>query len=137
MINKQKYNRAKLNNKKLYQTSNHIFSRLLILGLVFISALIAFRSNSQLIYTGLSKTDYFSSISSNYKFRQGLLENEKFIIAGSTDELKTTNFAEIDNHAFSIRYDGTSVWELASLLSPYAKTEAEKARIIYSWITFN
>ena len=136
MLNKHKYKKLKFNNKK-HQIFKGNFSTFLLTGLVSVSALIAFINNPQLKYTGASKNDYFSSTSLNYKARQGLLETEKFIIAGSTDELKTTDFAKIDEHAFSIRYDGTSVWELASLLSPYAKTEAEKARIIYSWIAHN
>lgn len=136
MLNRHKYKKLKFNNKK-HQIFKGNFSTFLMTGLVSVSALIASISNPQLIYTGLSKNDYFSSSSSNYKFRQELLETEKFIMAGSTDELKPIDFTKIDEHAFSIRYDGTSVWELASLLSPYAKTEAEKARIIYSWIAHN
>ena len=134
---KRKHLKINSNSKRTYRTSRNSFSTFLMTGLLSVSALIAFISNQPLTYTGSSKNDYFSSTGSNYKSKQGLLETEKFIIAGSTDELKAIDFAKIDEHAFSIRYDGTSVWELASLLSPYAKTEAEKARIIYSWIAHN
>ncbi len=134
---KRKYLKFNSDSKRTYRTSRNSFSTFLMTGLLSVSALIAFVSNQPFTYTGASKNDHFSSTGSNYKAKQGLLETEKFIIAGSTDELKAIDFAKIDEHAFSIRYDGTSVWELASLLSPYAKTEAEKARIIYSWIAHN
>lgn len=56
---------------------------------------------------------------------------------GTANQLKNINYKEIDARASSLQYDGTSVKELAALLSSSATTEAEKARIIYSWIAFN
>lgn len=47
------------------------------------------------------------------------------------------DYQTIDRIARNINYTGSSVTELAKILSQYANTEAEKARIIYVWITHN
>jgi transglutaminase/protease-like cytokinesis protein 3 len=47
------------------------------------------------------------------------------------------NYQQLDQIARNINYTGSSVKELAEILSQYANTEAEKARIIYVWITHN
>ncbi|TVQ45098.1 MAG: hypothetical protein EA365_08490 [Gloeocapsa sp. DLM2.Bin57] len=43
----------------------------------------------------------------------------------------------MDQQAKSIKYNGTSVSELARLLSAHATTDLEKARIIYTWLAVN
>ena len=109
----------------------------LILGLISVSALIALKNNSHYAYNQLPRDAYSNSSNLNYKFSSKILtKDNEFILPGS-DEFKNVDFSKIDNYASSIRYDGTSVSELASLLSHYAVTEAEKARIIYSWIAYN
>lgn len=59
------------------------------------------------------------------------------IIINNPVNLQDRRFTLIDNKAKSIQYQGNSVKELANILSPYATTEEEKARIIYTWITHN
>ena len=123
--------------RRHYQTPKDNSNVLLIMGLISVSALIALKNNSHLTYDQLTQNDYFNSSSLNYKFNSKFLEEDKNFILPGSHEFKSADFTKIDNYASSIRYDGTSVSELASLLSHYAKTEPEKARIIYSWIAYN
>ncbi len=143
MVKERKHKEWQGKNKKSYQTSKDNSTVSLIVGLFLISALIAFKNNPQLIYTILPKDSYFSPGILEHKFSEKILssdnnnENNQSVIAGAAEEFRTTNFTKIDKYASSVRYDGTSIFELASLLSHYARTEAEKARIIYSWIAYN
>lgn len=142
MLRKRKYRKLKFNKKKYYQTHKNKSNTILILGLIFISALISLKNNPKFIYT-LQKNNYSNPSSLDYKSIQEIWEtdnnnrNKQSIAIGSINEFKNINFTKIDNYASSIRYHGTSVLKLASLLSSYPKTEAEKARIIYSWIAYN
>jgi transglutaminase/protease-like cytokinesis protein 3 len=54
---------------------------------------------------------------------------------GNTENLARQDFSEIDRLANQLNYSGSSVTELAALLAKNAPTEADKARIIYAWIT--
>ena len=59
-------------------------------------------------------------------------------IAGNPQTLtltKTSQLDQLDQQAASINYSGNSVEELAKILTPFATTETEKARLIYAWIT--
>ncbi len=47
------------------------------------------------------------------------------------------DFAKIDSYGKSVQYSGNSVEELAKILSQYASTPEEKARIAYTWIANN
>lgn len=51
--------------------------------------------------------------------------------------LTQQDFSHIDTIAKSIIYEGDSVDQLSDILSQHAKTAAEKARIIYTWIAHN
>lgn len=55
----------------------------------------------------------------------------------STVGLWDGDYAKIDQIAYSIQYSGDSVRELAQILSKYASTPTEKARIAYTWIAHN
>jgi len=59
------------------------------------------------------------------------------VVKGDVNSLDKNRFAEIDAKALQVEYSGNSTSELANLLSQYATTEEEKARIIYTWITHN
>lgn len=59
------------------------------------------------------------------------------ISGGNSEVINESNFAAIDKKARSIQYYGDSVYELGYILSKYANTDLEKARIIYTWITEN
>lgn len=54
---------------------------------------------------------------------------------GDTKNLAQHDFSEIDRLAKQLNYSGSSISELATLLAKNAPTEADKARIIYAWIT--
>ncbi|PZU96517.1 MAG: hypothetical protein DCE90_09375 [Pseudanabaena sp.] len=56
---------------------------------------------------------------------------------GDAVYLQKKNYTEIDRLGFSTVYRGNSVAELANLLKKHAKTDAQKARIIYAWIARN
>ncbi|MEB3192940.1 MAG: transglutaminase domain-containing protein [Snowella sp.] len=54
-------------------------------------------------------------------------------IPGNSENLASNS--QLDAIAASLNYSGTSVQEIANQLALHAVTEADKARIIYSWIT--
>jgi transglutaminase/protease-like cytokinesis protein 3 len=54
---------------------------------------------------------------------------------GNPQSLNLSNAEPLDQFAKNLTYSGTSVKELAGLLSPQGRTEAEKARLAYSWVT--
>lgn len=56
---------------------------------------------------------------------------------GDISSIKTTDFNYIDSVASHLNYQGKSTRELAKLLSQYATTDLDKARIIYSWIAYH
>lgn len=57
------------------------------------------------------------------------------IYLGSSEKIANQDFSEIDRLAKELNYSGTSITELANILSQNATTEMEKARIIYAWTT--
>jgi transglutaminase/protease-like cytokinesis protein 3 len=141
MFKRSKHKKLKNSKKKYRQASQDNSATFLLIGLVFISTLITLKSNGRFIYNKTPIYNHLPLSKSDYNSIQEILEvddnNKQPLRVGSIDELKNTDFTKIDNYASSVRYEGTSVFELASLLSRYTKTEAEKARIIYSWITYN
>ena len=64
-------------------------------------------------------------------------EIDEPIVIGDEYNILEGNFTYIDRQALKVQYHGNSVSELAEILSQYAHTDAEKARIIYRWITHN
>ena len=54
---------------------------------------------------------------------------------GDSVKLAEQDFSQIDLLAQQLNYSGSSVTELAHLLTQNAATESDKARIIYAWIT--
>ncbi|MDR9402392.1 MAG: transglutaminase domain-containing protein [Halothece sp. Uz-M2-17] len=63
--------------------------------------------------------------------------NSSEIKIGKTYPLTSQELNNIDQKSFALNYQGNSVQELANILSSLVTTEAEKARIIYAWITDN
>ena len=141
MLKRSKHKKWRSGTTKYSRTSQDNSAIFLLVGLIFTSALIALNNKPQFITNKLPiKTpSHIINLDSDYSQKTLEVDNNdnQSIIIGSVDELKNTDFNKIDNYASSVRYNGTSVFELASLLSRYTKTEAEKARIIYSWITYN
>ena len=58
------------------------------------------------------------------------------LTVGAKTQLRD-NFTAIDSQAQILNYTGNSIQELAKLLTTQAPTEAEKARIIYSWLAYH
>jgi len=56
-------------------------------------------------------------------------------VAGNPQILPLTESDPLDKLAASLDYKGSSVEELAKMLTPLASTESEKARLVYAWIT--
>ncbi|PSM48468.1 hypothetical protein C7Y66_14235 [Chroococcidiopsis sp. CCALA 051] len=141
MLKRSKSKQLKIAQKKYYRTSQSSSAFFLLIGLIFVSTIVTLKNNSQFTYNKSKIDELFSfdNLDRNSISKKMEVDNnhKQILKVGSIDELKNTDFNRIDNYASSVRYDGTSVFELASLLSPYTKTEAEKARIIYSWITYN
>jgi len=97
------------------------------------------------IHTHLTYDNVISFIN-HFNFRVNSLKSltQEFIteinepiIIGDVDNLNANRFKQLDEDALKVQYSGTSVRELANLLSQYATTDEEKARIIYTWITHN
>ncbi|MBV8885980.1 MAG: hypothetical protein JO235_18570 [Chroococcidiopsidaceae cyanobacterium CP_BM_RX_35] len=142
MVKEHNRKEWRVNKKKYHRTSKKTVNTFLILGLFLTSALVTFKNNPQLTHINLPNIYYSSSDIANNKFIQKIFKadnnkNDEPIAIGSVGVFKNMDFTNIDNYASSIHYNGTSVSELASLLSRYARTEAEKARIIYAWIAYN
>jgi transglutaminase/protease-like cytokinesis protein 3 len=66
-----------------------------------------------------------------------LYDSSKYqpIELGSPIKIAQQDFSKIDRIAKNLNYSGTSISELAKLLAQNTTTEAEKARIIYAWVT--
>ena len=141
MLKGSKHKKWRSGKNKYSRTSKNNSASFLLIGLIFTSALIALNNKSQVIPNKLPIQTPFHVVNLDSDYSQKTLEvdnnDNQSIIIGSVDDLKSTDFNKIDNYASSVHYNGISVFELASLLSRYTKTEAEKARIIYSWITYN
>lgn len=56
-------------------------------------------------------------------------------VAGNPQILPPKEVDPLDKLAASLDYRGSSVEELAKILTPLASTESEKARLVYAWIT--
>ena len=143
MIGQRKHRQWKNKNKIFYQSPKNKSTLFLILEIAFWLALISLtiKNRQQFLQNNFVKQNYFHLDELKTKISSKISDidsiNKTSVIAGSSNELKTTDFKTIDNYASAVHYEGNSVVELASLLSRYAKTEPEKARIIFSWIAYN
>lgn len=61
----------------------------------------------------------------------------KDIKPGTEDISRRFSYEAIDRAAAGVVYQGESVSELALILKQYANSDADKARIIFTWITNN
>lgn len=128
---------------KLRHQNNNILSILWVL-IVFSSVALTIKNNPQ--YFGLNNREkltwesilsFFSNNSLRILTQEFITKIDEPIIINNPVNLQNQKFTGIDNKARSIQYTGNSVEELANILSSYATTEEEKARIIYTWITHN
>jgi transglutaminase/protease-like cytokinesis protein 3 len=106
---------------------------ILLIALIIISAWIAIKNQASQSITDLqlfnSPTNLISNSNNNRIYSP--------ITPGKSPQIRGGNYQAIDRAGRNVNYAGYSVSELALALSKYAKTEAEKARIIYIWITDN
>jgi len=117
--------------------------------IISISLGITVKTNPQIInYLQLQlESPQVSSFLNVFRFRVNSLKSltnefiteidEPVVITDNYHLLVSQDFRAIDKKAKSIKYAGNSVDELSLILSQYATTEADKARIIYTWITHN
>lgn len=54
---------------------------------------------------------------------------------GSPQQIGSQDLSEIDRIAKELNYSGSSIEELAAILTENSDTETEKARMIYAWVT--
>lgn len=135
---KRRRKRQKPRNK-----NNNILSILWVL-IVFSSIALTIKNNpkyfslndqKQLTWQGVLNS--FSNNSLRILTQEFITKIDEPIVINNPVNLQHKKFTVIDSKARSIQYTGNSVQELANILSGYATTEEEKARIIYTWITHN
>lgn len=134
-------------NKKKYQqnTKNKNKNILFILWILIIFFSVALTVKNQSRYfilndkklTWQSILSYFSNNSLKILTQEFITKIDEPIVINNPVDLQNQEFTAIDDKARSIQYRGNSVKELANILSSYASSEPEKARIIYTWITHN
>ena len=84
------------------------------------------------VYRAVSSFEHQQLIPASEIFASGKYQPLQI---GNTENLDRQNFEQIDLIAKQLDYNGSSVKELADLLSQNTTSEADKARIIYAWIT--
>ncbi|MBR8827455.1 MAG: transglutaminase [Gomphosphaeria aponina SAG 52.96 = DSM 107014] len=137
MTTEREYREWQAKRKKYQRQHNSNFSPLLILGIIFISGWYTWKHHPQEINNFLARI-----LPPQLPFPQPNNPNANIGIKSNADikigsELPNMNYDKIDKVAASIKYNGTSVTELASILSQLANSEVEKARIIYAWLAHN
>ncbi|BAQ59633.1 hypothetical protein GM3708_38 [Geminocystis sp. NIES-3708] len=137
----EKQRNTKLKNRK---KKNSIISSLWIF-IVFLSIVLTIKNNphffglnsQQLKWQNILSSLSFSPNSLKFLTEEFVTKIDEPIIINNPVNLQEKRFTAIDSKARSIEYTGNSVQDLANILSQYATTEEEKARIIYTWITHN
>lgn len=147
MVTKKEYQEwQRLKNKELKnrKKKNNIISSLWILT-VFLSIGLIIKNNPQLFglnseqlkWKNLLNAISFSPNSLKFLTEEFVTKVDEPVVINNPANLQEKRFIAIDNKARSVEYTGNSVQELAKILSQFATTEEEKARIIYTWITHN
>lgn len=145
MRSKQNYNRRSQKRKqKKHKKKSRFFPLLVLIGFLLFNHY----GNPQWRSHFEDKLTYENVVSfiNSFNFRITSLKSltQEFItdfngpiIIGDTNSINKNSFSEIDNRALAVQYSGNSASELANILSQYATTDLEKARLIYTWITHN
>jgi transglutaminase/protease-like cytokinesis protein 3 len=125
------------------------FTKFIIFALFLGAFFIAIKNNKGLIFPRLQEsvnselltetvTEITNPISSQNSDNQLEQKNPETAVNTITKSvISPADYDYIDQVAINIKYYGNSVTELANIFSQSAKTEAEKARIIYTWIAHN
>ncbi|BAZ46358.1 hypothetical protein NIES4102_33890 [Chondrocystis sp. NIES-4102] len=124
MIAKRNF-KLKQNRKPQSNKSNN-----LVLGSIIGASLFLSAGNFQTVLKYWQNQQFINPRSEVY-------QSSKYqpIQLGSEEKIAQQDFSKIDEIAKNLNYSGASITELANLLAANATTEAEKARIIYAWIT--
>ncbi|WP_308253377.1 transglutaminase domain-containing protein [Geminocystis sp. GBBB08] len=130
--------------RKNHQQKSSFISNLLII-IIFLSFGLTIKNypqffglNSELLtWKNIANFLSFSPNSLKFITEEFVTKIDEPIVINNPVNLQEKRFTSIDNTARNIQYNGNSVQELANILSQYADTEEEKARIIYTWITDN
>lgn len=140
----QEWERQRNKILKNRKKKNSIISSLWVL-IIFFSIILTIKNNpqffglnsQQLKWQNIFNSLSFSPNSLKFLTEEFVTKTDEPIIINNPVNLQDKRFIAIDNKARNIEYKGNSVQELANILSQYATTEEEKARIIYTWITHN
>ena len=134
MTTEREYQKGKKRDRKSFKANRRKGSghSILLLLIALLSVGLGIKNNPD----WLSFLSYQNN-SLRFLTREFITEIDEPIIYSSGDNFQNVNFKAIDQIAKSISYHGSSTKELANILSSYANSDLEKARIIYSWITHN
>ncbi|MGI0482120.1 transglutaminase domain-containing protein [Geminocystis sp. CENA526] len=138
----QKRRNKRQKPRKIKRKKNHTLDILYVL-IIFTSITLTIKNNPQYFnFTreNLTWQNIFNTFANNSLrtlTQEFITKIDEPIVINNPVNLQSKKFTDIDNKAKSIQYNGNSVQELANILSSYATTEQEKARIIYTWITHN
>jgi transglutaminase/protease-like cytokinesis protein 3 len=118
------------------KSSRNSFQDKLIIAIGLVSVLLVLRHFPNLL--NLSKVPQITQLNFSSQFVKTYSQNPikpPSLKIGNGQLLEQYNFTPIDRLGASLNYQGSSVQELANQLKSRSKTDADKARIIYSWIT--
>ncbi|BAQ64225.1 transglutaminase domain-containing protein [Geminocystis sp. NIES-3709] len=138
----REWEKRKNKKRQSFKKRNNILSTLWVL-IVFTSIALTIKNNPQFFrftpeqLTWQNILNSFSNNSLKKLTQEFITEIDEPIVINNPVNLQKKKFSTIDYKARNIKYTGNSVKELANILSQYATTEEEKARIIYTWITHN
>jgi transglutaminase/protease-like cytokinesis protein 3 len=140
---------AQKHKKRLKKQNSSSFTNLLIFVFFLGGFLLAIKNNQKPILPNLQEgvnseilTEKVNAITNiispeNIELKPEPKPPEITTNTPITSAVYQGNYDHIDQATQNVNYSGNSVSELANILSKYAQTEAEKARIIYSWIAYN
>ncbi|WP_373480171.1 transglutaminase domain-containing protein [Geminocystis sp.] len=146
----QEWQKRKNQGKKRYKKNNNKnLTFVFWFGISILSILFAIKNQPQLV-NKVSQTpqlipilSFLNSLNLEVNSLKNLTQefvtetDESVVVITNQKNFRDTTFQRIDNLAINVKYSGNSVKELANILSQYATTDEEKARIIYTWITHN
>lgn len=146
----KKVSRQENNQRQQKQRNKKNLTNILIIPLFLISFLVAFKNNQEQIILWLTEVSLLPKSFTSNNWQEEITQITNSLDRNSSEIIPAINLEElsgspvfeadythIDRAAQTIEYQGNSVTELANILTQFAHTEAEKARIIYSWIAYN
>ena len=142
MTTEREYQGWQGRNRKFRRKGSPNIASLLILALLTVSAMTVWKEHREEINLALNNllksyqgADSEELSQANQNQREAIAPSkpaknllvERNLQPGASNKISKLDFALIDKKAASLKYNGTSVAELASILAQHAKTEAEKS----------